>query len=189
MTRWIPTGAALLLAAMLAVPAIRQWRERPPAPPPPPQPLRSAWLPLEAMDLGAGDYPFGLALARDGRQLVYPAARNGVVSLWLHDLRNGETRALPGTEGASLPFWPPDGAKIGYFATGKLRVFDLSSGQSTDIAEAAGARGAAWNSSGDLIFAPGANGGLMRRDSKGAIAPFTTLDGDTAHAWPAFVDD
>ncbi len=31
---------------------------------------------------------------------VYPAAKAGVVSLWLHDLRTGEARALPGTDGA-----------------------------------------------------------------------------------------
>ncbi|HET6599048.1 MAG TPA: hypothetical protein VFG60_03720, partial [Burkholderiaceae bacterium] len=74
----IPTIAALLLAAIFAVPAIRHWRERPPVPAPPPQPLRSAWSPADGLDAGSGgDYSFGLALARDGRHLAYPAAKGG----------------------------------------------------------------------------------------------------------------
>src|SRR5687767_8676311 len=86
-------AVAALVAALLAVPAIRHWRERPPAPPPPPQPLRAAWVPPEGVEIGAGsDYLFGLALAPDGRRLVYPATKAGVVTLSLHDLRTGETR-------------------------------------------------------------------------------------------------
>jgi Tol biopolymer transport system component len=184
------TASALIAAIVFALPAIRHWREQPPAPPPAPQPLRSAWSPPEGLDLGGGgDYSFGLALARDGRRLVFPAAKSGVVSLWLHDLRNGETRALPGTEGAAMPFWSSDGSRVGFFANGHLRALDLETGQASDLAEAANARGAAWNSKGDLIFAPQPSGVLMRRDPSGSITPLTTLDGDTSHAWPAFVDD
>ena len=86
------------------------WRERPPEPPPPPQPLRAAWSPGAEVEPGAGaDYLFGLALAADGRRLVYPAAKAGVVTLWLQDLRTGETRALPGTDQGVAPFWSADG--------------------------------------------------------------------------------
>jgi Tol biopolymer transport system component len=191
MKRWIPTAAALLVAAMLAVPAVRHWRERPPLPPAPPQPLRSAWLPPEGTVTGSGgEYPFGLALATNGRQLVYPAAKAGLVSLWLHDLRNGETRALPGTDDAVLPFWSAEGSRIGFFAHHKLRILDLASGQAADIADASDPRGGAFNTNGDVIFAPSADSGLMRRDPNGAIAPLTALDsGETFHAWPAFVGD
>jgi len=184
------TAVALVAAIVFAVPAIRHWRERPPAPPPPPQPLRSAWTPADGLNAGGGgDYLFGLALAPDGRRLVFPAAKSGVVSLWLHDLRNGETRALPGTDGGVLPFWSTDGSRVGFFAGGHVRALDLAKGQASDLAEASSPRGAAWNGSGDLIFAPGPNGVLMRRDASGSIKPLTTLDGDTSHTWPSFVDD
>ena len=182
------TAVAIIAAIVFAVPAIRHWRERPPAPPPPPQPLRSAWSPPDGLVAGNGDYSFGLALARDGRHLVFPAAKSGVVSLWLHDLRNGETRALPGTDAGAMPFWSIDGSKIGFFANGKIRSLDLASGQATDLADAPNGRGATWNSRGDLIFATTA-GGLMRRSADGSITAITTLDGDTSHTWPAFVDD
>ena len=113
-------------------------RERPPEPPPPPQPLRAAWLPGAEVEPGAGsDYPFGLALATDGRRLVYPAAKAGVVTLWLQDLRTGETRALPGTDQAVAPFWSADGSRIGFFAGGQLRVLDLNAGTVSPLADAA----------------------------------------------------
>lgn len=187
MKRSITTGIALVLAAIFAIPAMRHWREQPPAAPPPPEPLRSSWTLPDGLDAGSGDYPFGLTLARDGRRLVVPAAKSGVVSLWLHDLRNGETRALPGTDGAAMPFWSFDGSKIGFFANGKVRAVELSSGQAADLADAPGGRGASWNSKNDLIFA--ANGALMWRDPSGSIKPLTSLDGDTSHSWPSFIDD
>jgi hypothetical protein len=175
-----------------AVPAIRHWRERPPAPVPPPQPLRSSWIPPGGLDAGAGDYSFGLSLAPDGRHLVYPAAKAGVVTLWLQDLRTGETRALPGTDGAVAPFWSIDGLRIGFFANEKIRAVDLTQGQTSDLGDAPAGRGAAWNAGGDLVFAPSATGGLSRRDPAGAVSAFTTLDtasGETAHTWPAFLPD
>ena len=193
MTRHLPAAVATLIAALLAVPAIRHWRERPPEPPPPPQPLRAAWVPADGVEIGAGsDYVFGLALAVDGRRLVYPAAKAGVVTLWLHDLRTGETRALPGTEQAAAPFWSADATRVGFFAGGHLRMLDLSSGVVSSLTEAPSPRGGAWNVAGDIVFAGAANSGLTKRNVDGSVVPFTTLDsttGETSHAWPAFLAD
>ncbi|HEX6161840.1 MAG TPA: hypothetical protein VFZ31_00640 [Vicinamibacterales bacterium] len=181
----------MIVAGVLAVPAIRHWRERPPAPVPPAQPLRSTWIAPDGLDAGAGaDYSFGLSLAPDGRQLAYPAAKAGVVSLWLHDLSSGAARELPGTSGATMPFWSPDMTKIGFFADGKLRMFELAASTVSDLADAPAARGGAWNRDGVIVFAPSPNGALMRRDASGAIAPLTTLaPGDTAHTWPSLLPD
>ena len=113
-----------------------------------------------------------------------------MVSLWLHDLSSGATRALPGTDGAAMPFWSPDMARIGFFAGGKIRAIDLAGGTTSDLADAPAGRGAAWNRSGDLVFAPSPNGPLMRRDASGAITALTTLEsGETSHTWPSFLPD
>jgi len=193
MTRHLPTTVAAVLAAMLAVPAIRHWRERPPEPPPPPEPLRAAWVPPHGIEIGAGaDYLFGLALAPDGRRLVYPGTKAGVVTLWLHDLRSGQTDALPGSEQAAAPFWSSDGSRVGFFAGGQLRIVELASGTTSSLADAPSPRGATWNAAGEIVFAPAAAGGLMKRSVDGSIASFTTLDvaaGETAHTWPAFLPD
>jgi Tol biopolymer transport system component len=116
----------------------------------------------------------------------------GVVTLWLQDLRTGETRALPGTDGAAAPFWAPDGSRIGFFAGGRVRAIDLAGGTAADLAEAPAARGAAWNAAGDLVFAPLAAGSLVRRAADGSISTFTTVDkaaGESAHTWPSFLPD
>jgi Tol biopolymer transport system component len=180
-----------MAAAILAVPAIRHWRERPPAPVPPAQPLRSTWIAPGGLVAGAGaDYSFGLSLAPDGRQVVYPAAKAGVVSLWLHDLSSGAAQELPGTGGAAMPFWSPDMTRIGFFAGGKLRVLELAGSTASDLADAPSGRGGAWNRDCVLVFAPSSNGGVMKRDAAGSIAPLTTLEsGDTSHTWPAFLPD
>src|SRR5688572_1263771 len=186
-------AVAAVLAAVLAVPAIRHWRERPPEPPPLPQPLRAAWVPPDGVEIGAGaDYLFGLALAPDGRRLVYPAAKAGVVTLWLHDLRSGETRALPGSEQAAAPFWSPDGSRVGFFAGGQLKILDLANGTVSALADAPSPRGAAWNAAGEIVFAGLANGVLLHRTVGGSIVPLTALDtsaGETSHSWPAFLPD
>src|SRR6185436_8450387 len=133
--RTIVSIAAWVAVVILAFPAIRHWRERPPAPVSPAQPLRSMWNAPGDLVPGAGaEYSFGLSLAADGRQLVYPAAKAGVVALWLHDLSNGSTRALPGTDAAAMPFWSPDMTRIGFFAGGKIRSIDLAGGTTSDLA-------------------------------------------------------
>ena len=189
--RTIVTIAACVAAVVFAIPAIRHWRERPPAPVAPAQPLRSNWNAPGDLVAGAGaEYSFGLSLAADGRQLVYPAAKAGVVSLWLHDLSSGATRALPGTDAAAMPFWSPDMTRVGFFAGGKIRSIDLAGGTTSDLADASAGRGAAWNGPGDLVFAPSPNGPLMRRDASGSITALTTLEsGETSHAWPSFLPD
>ena len=142
--------------------------------------------------MGSGSaYPFGLSLAPDGRVLAFPAARAGRVALWLQNLSTGEVRELPATDGAAMPFWSPDGRRVGFLAQDRLQAIELASGSVSNLADVPGARGAAWNQSGDLVFA-GSTGGLQRRSADGTIAPFTTIDreaGESAHSWPAFLPD
>lgn len=150
-------------------------------------------MPTPFVEVGAGsEFPFGLAVSPDGRRLVYPAARAGAVGLQLDDLSTGRSTALPSTEGAASPFWSTDGLRIGYFANGRARMIELASGSITDLADAPGGRGGAWNASGDLVFAPTGDAALMIRSAAGEVRPLTTLDaakGETSHRWPAFLPD
>ncbi len=69
------------------------------------------------------------ALAPDGRQLVFIANEEGQQKLWIRPLDQTQAQPLAGTEGATFPFWAPDSRSIAFFADGKLKRFDLGSGQ------------------------------------------------------------
>src|SRR5262249_30270043 len=62
-----------------------------------------------------------LALSPDGRLLAVSASSSGTRQLWLRPLDASQPQALPGTGGASYPFWSPDSRYIGFFADGKLK--------------------------------------------------------------------
>ena len=189
---WLISLLALLTvaAATAAIVALRTLRadrpERPPA-------LRLALNPPDDLAIGGGsDYPFGLALAADGRRLLFPAAKDGVTQLWMRDLATGETQSLPGTDEAVLPFWAPDGRAIAFFANKRLRVMTLEDAVIRDVADAPSPRGGVWHESGDIIFAPENDGPLYRRQAAtGAVEPLTVLDassGELSHRLPALVD-
>lgn len=188
---YLPTLAMLAVAAGLAVPAIRHWSEQPPPPPPRPLPLKASWVPPDGSAIGSGgDYVFGLTLAADDRSLVYPALQSGTAALLRHDLRDGTTTPLTGTEDATAPFWSPDGSRVGFFARGQVHSLDISSGRVTALGDAPLGRGGAFNQAGELIYAPAGASGLMRRSADGSVAAFTSLAAlETAHQWPAFLPD
>lgn len=188
--RWL-AWVALVMAVMLAVvavPALRHMRE---TPPPPPAPVRASWTaPLDVQPGSGPDFPFGLAIAPDGRLVVFPGTREGRVQLWLQDLRTGANTPLPGTDAATLPFWAPDGSRVGFFAAGAIRAFTLEGATVEELASAESPRGATWNARGDIVFADAAEGGLTIRTADGATRALTTPDataGELAHAFPVFL--
>ena len=58
------------------------------------------------------------ALSPDGRYLAFIANDDGPSKLWLRAMDALDSRALAGTDGASFPFWSPDGQQLGFFAQG-----------------------------------------------------------------------
>jgi Tol biopolymer transport system component len=137
-----------------------------------------------------------LAVSPDGSQLAYVATMEGQSRLWVRPLSDTNARVLPGTEGASFPFWAPDGRAIGFFAEGKLKRVDLAGGTPQVLADAPGGRGGTWNSEGVILFTP-ANfpslpGSVLMRVSAagGTPVPVTRLAaGDGSHRWPQFLPD
>ena len=184
------TALLAVALAIAAVPAYRHWTE---VAPPPPLPVRAEWSAPDGLSIGGGsDYLFGLALAPDGRRVAFPAARDGRVQLYLQDLRTGVTTALPGTEGGVLPFWSPDGGRLGFAAGGRLRALATDTLAITELLTAEAPRGATWNAAGDLVAATSADGGLTLRPAAGDARALTSPDraaGETAHLFPTFLPD
>ncbi len=73
-----------------------------------------------------------VSVSPDGRKLVFAAtAQDG---LWLRDFDALEWRRLPGTEGASTPFWSPDSRYVGFTVDNTVRKVDTTGGPPETVA-------------------------------------------------------
>jgi hypothetical protein len=134
--------------------------------------------------------PTSFALSPDGHQIVFVASGDGASRLFVRVLAATTAQPLAGTEGASYPFWSPDGRAVGFFANGQLKRMDLGGGAPQTVAAAAGARGGTWNADGVILFARTAASPLFRVAASGGHAvAVTTLDRQASHRWPVFLPD
>jgi eukaryotic-like serine/threonine-protein kinase len=116
-------------------------------------------------------------------------------ALWIYEVGSQEARTLAATEGASYPFWSPDGLTVAFFADGKLKKVPLSGGPVQTICDAPSGRGGTWNKDGVIVFTPDGRqgGGLYRVLAWGETAkPISNPDkasGEDSHRWPMFLPD
>jgi hypothetical protein len=136
-----------------------------------------------------------MALSRDGSMLVFvsPEESTGLPMLFVQRIGSPNVTLLPGTQGASYPFWSPDGAYVAFFANGKLQKMAISGGTPQVLASALAARGGSWGSRGVIIYAPNAESPIWRVNVDGTgVAPVTqgirTVE-DQSHRWPVFLPD
>jgi eukaryotic-like serine/threonine-protein kinase len=135
-----------------------------------------------------------VAISPDGTRLAFVAASSdGKKLLWVRPLASVTAQSLPGTEGASYPFWAPDSRFIAFFASGKLKRIDIVGGLPQTLGDAPDGRGGTWNREGIIVFAPSPGAGLRRIFAAGGkAAPLTNLDAtrrETSHLWPHFLPD
>src|SRR5207302_7554568 len=100
------------------------------------------------------------ALSPDGRSVAFPASIDGTTTVWVRSLDSPSARSLPGTEGATFPFWSPDGRSLGFFAGDKLKRIDLAGGPATIVCGAPAPRGGSWGREGVIVFSAQASAGI-----------------------------
>jgi len=137
----------------------------------------------------------GGVLSPDGRYMLLLAEndRLGVAEIWLQTLASGQAGPIPGTEGASRPFWSPDSQFIGFSAGGQLKRVGVNN-QAVQLITSAGTdtSGGSWSSKGVVLFALGRSGLYSVPESGGTPVPVTTLNSkeqEVAHRWPQFLPD
>ncbi len=135
---------------------------------------------------------FAVAVSPDGRYIAYAAGPSPEATmLYLRPRDALEARGLPGTQGASLPFWSPDSRQLGFRAGSKIERISLAGGPIQTIADAgSGPPGpATWNADGDVLFDGGA--GIVRA-SAFAEKPTTVTKlkaAEGSHGLPWFFPD
>ncbi|HSZ63511.1 MAG TPA: protein kinase [Terriglobales bacterium] len=136
-----------------------------------------------------------MALSSDGSMLVFvsPEENSALPMLYVQRIGSSNVTLLPGTQGASYPFWSPDGAYVAFFANGKLQKMAVSGGTPQVLATALAGRGGSWGSKGVIIFAADSSSPIDRINADGTgMAPVTqgirTKD-DQSHRWPLFLGD
>ena len=178
---WIMAATAVLVAVVLAVPAVRHLREAPP--------LAPTEARLDIVTPATAD-PISFALSPDGQQIVFVASGDGASRLWLRSLASTTAQPLAGTEGVSYPFWSPDSRSVGFFADAKLKRLDIGGGAPQTLATVLQGRGGTWNADGVILFAPNFGGPLFRVAASGGEAVVATkLDRQVSHRFPVFLPD
>ena len=177
---------ALLLGAIIA--GLGVWTLRPP-PAPPARPVTRMVITLPPSDRLVTLTQPALALSPDGNHLAYAAARDGTQQLFLRAMDSLEAKPIPGTEGATTPFFSPDGQSLGFFSGGKLKKLSVTGGPALSLADSSTPRGASWGPQGTIAYSSGGLSALqILPDAGGESKSLTRIaKGDNTHRWPEFL--
>lgn len=159
--------AVLLALALLATGAVTAWlfASRPVVHRSPARVVIA--LPAE-QQLALGPSP-SLAVSPDGRRLVYVAAQPGSrTQLYLRPIDRFDASVIPGTEGASAPFFSADGSWVGFYAGDAIQKVSLDGGAPLKICDAPPVASATWGRDDRITFATTLTGdGLWRVPADG----------------------
>ena len=162
----IAWGAALLLAVIGTALAMRAFH----GPTVETATTRFSLSPPDGMafassGMGRAGWGSPLSISPDGSRIVLvTSGADGTPRLWLRPLDTTTPQLLDGTDGASSPFWSPDGRWIAFFAGGKLKRVAATGRDVQVLCDSGTGGGGTWNRDDTILFAPAAAGesGLAR---------------------------
>ena len=179
-------AAMLLIGAFLGGLAVHLLSTTPPA-----QPAALAIVPSPGFTLNFSGLFGPPAISPDGtRIVVVGSGSGGTRMLLLRSLDRTTLTPLPGTDGASFPFWSPDSKQIGFFTGNALKIVDVAGRSVIDLCTIEQGRGGTWNNRGEIVFGTRTTGLFRVPTSGGTPVPLTRRTAREAnHRFPAFLPD
>ena len=181
---WI--AALILASALLSGVAVHFFSRTAPA-----QPAVVAILPSSGFSFNFSGLYGPPAFSPDGIHIALVGSdSSGTRKLLLRSLDNTALTPLPGTDGASYPFWSPDGRQIGFFTSSALKIADVAGRSVMDLCNLEQGRGGTWNNRGEIVFGTRTTGLLRVAASGGTPVPLTRRSAREAnHRFPTFLPD
>ncbi len=183
--RLIPWGIAAVLAAVTVATLVAPGRRRAPQSS---DRLHVAIVLPQNLDLVDAGGLGVLAISPDVKRLVFAARRDDTVRLYLRALDSPDVVEMPGTEGASTPFFSPDGHWVGFFSGSSLKKIAVQGGVPVVLCEAPSPRGATWITDDAIVFAPTYTSGLAVVSAAGgepkAVTTPNAARNERTHRWP-----
>jgi len=147
---------------------------------------------------GSWFWPQSVAISPDGTHIAYVATtHDGATQLYLREAAADRGHVLPGTEGASTPFFSADGRWLGAYLNGKLVKIPIGGGPPVTIASLPGNDpelcGATWLADGTIYIDVPPPLGLQKvTATDGSFRAVTKLDAaknETEHRFPEMLPD
>jgi Tol biopolymer transport system component len=187
-SKWSLASGLAGAVAVATVAALVAWNVKPS--PTPPRPVTRFTITLPPGQRLAGLERPAVALSADGSELAYVAATEGgrAQRIYVRAMDSLEARPVPGTEGATNPFFSPDGQWLGFLAGQTLKRIPIRGGVAQTLTDVVGGPGASWSSQHTIAFAPYSSALQQIPDAGGAARPLTRFEaGETYHGWPEFL--
>ena len=136
-----------------------------------------------------GETP-SLAISPDGATVIYETQGK----LRVRSLERFDSEPISGTDGATQPFFSPDGLWIGFVRGNSLMKVPVTGGTPVKIVDAWSPFGATWGRDGRIVFAGAlGNGGLWSVSADGGtpeqITSVRESEQETQHMWPEVMPD
>ncbi len=180
---WIVTAISLTAATAMLI----RWAPWRAAPPPLPIQMTAELHPDVTLTFGQGRAG-SVILSPDGATMAFVATSEAApLRLFVRPLANAQATVLAGSDGATNPFFSPDGQWVAFFADGKLKKVSVNGGAVVTLCDAPSNRGGDWSEDGTIVFSPDRTGVPVVRVSEagGTPEPITQLaGGDVIHRWP-----
>ena len=119
-----------------------------------------------------------ITVSPDGRRIAYAAETAGRRHLYVREIDQFDSKAVPGTDGVSQAAFSPDGQSLVFVADRTMKKVTLAGGTPITLRESVEGAGLSWTSEQTILFGPGSATGIWRMSADGSTSTAATSIGN-----------